>query len=1348
MKSFGILSTNVGLTTNVKITVDSKDNLFLDSIESNQDLSKDRFKRFQFNSKNYLDELIPYFFKDFPANLAFSIKYDNDIDTMSNDFSNQYDELYQYGARNILNNKSYTEEFEYFAPLYINKDQLPSKFVIFRVDGPGVGILTKENFTNDIVSKFKFIKLFDLTTQSNLGKWLERNLTKNKYFPNAPLEIDFRELEFCKWNGIDYDTGGYTSKSIFIDDVIDEEKEIFELEKFIFEKYKTSKVIFPNILNFSFLFDDEPATSDIKKKWSINRYYGFYLENLEKVTTISPYITPFIKTGVTIEDGNILSTPGSTPRIPIDPFVEGWSETRPFYIEYNGEYYKVEKFTEVLQNQLLTSSTGVTSINDTSVYVEDYSDIIVTKWRIISDIDLKGKEAQINKNYGRIDSLNKIVDYNNSYITIDGFEDYSVWLIEIDGIYHNLYNDGQSIKLITDYTFEFNENDYIYRVAGVNNKVSFVVDNNNPPKKFSIYRLKFSDIKDFDTKIVDTEYSKFEYEKKDSITTTDEPKMYMDNLLSNTNPKDLDDFRFSVNSPGSEVINIPVSSEYTANYETFKVEKVSESKNASFELSDIWRKNPVYCRWSFQNSLSSNDYPYSLNNSLIFEDFNRTVNPFNPDPIRSERNLDYFYTINSSTSSYIHHSLHIEKLDSNGGLDNTFKFELDKYLGLATYSVGSSSATYSFDYFTDFFYQKQYFLNGEISRNVKKYSEFNKGDNSIPNISVFRGLKFEIYDVESIDINNINEIEKINLSNSNKYQDYKLSILLSDNDQYINDDGSLSTSNNLMDWTTISQWEMDKLYSTGSIVIFDDILYQAQNNVITEEPDRMMLLRMVKSSPHNLTSDWQPCSGLKPFWEPSGSPSFVYNNGDYYYLDNTSGDDFWNPLTSNSTGYASSSVVLFKGKYWKSTIDNNQYSPDNRSILFYSDVDSSSINGYRPWIPAQTTTPKWKEVEVWNPTKIYTSNGYVYHNGILWRLNGTLEAGKEPGIDSSWVKEYNLEADTDYQYPGTNPIIEMNNSYYLCNSNASNSTLDNGIIIYINKKWKNILININISDNTLQNLSGVDRDTIYTDLYKKLTASNLSNCINDIASKYGFTDYVTYIVIDEDGKINKHNYRTNLKTLPCLIRVDAPDEFSIKINSLTHKPIKNVEKINVSRSLVDGSIKTIEQLNWYNNIPVAAEIIENKFEPKVFENYSGNKNFVKNQIFRFSGYYMPTFYDIQLFYKGLDDNSDNGKFDTTLTEFGIIKERKIRKINRNGSILKLRDEQDYKSIYPMIDEFGYTTRDFFIFSSTWDLQYHWESDFVNTVKKFNITLPNLSNLEINEFGQPSEIEDNNKKFNL
>ena len=46
---------------------------------------------------------------------------------MSSDFSNQYDELYNYGARNIISNKDYREEFEYFAPPLANKHYLFTK---------------------------------------------------------------------------------------------------------------------------------------------------------------------------------------------------------------------------------------------------------------------------------------------------------------------------------------------------------------------------------------------------------------------------------------------------------------------------------------------------------------------------------------------------------------------------------------------------------------------------------------------------------------------------------------------------------------------------------------------------------------------------------------------------------------------------------------------------------------------------------------------------------------------------------------------------------------------------------------------------------------------------------------------------------------------------------------------------------------------------------------------------------------------------------------------------------------------------------------------------------------------
>jgi hypothetical protein len=78
----------------------------------------------------------------------------------------------------------------------------------------------------------------------------------------------------------------------------------------------------------------------------------------------------------------------------------------------------------------------------------------------------------------------------------------------------------------------------------------------------------------------------------------------------------------------------------------------------------------------------------------------------------------------------------------------------------------------------------------------------------------------------------------------------------------------------------------------------------------------------------------------------------------------------------------------------------------------------------------------------------------------------------------------------------------------------------------------------------------------------------------------------------------------------------------------------------------------------------------------------------------------------------------NYKFDTDLNEFGIMKERKFRKTNRLQSVLKLREVKDSKSIYPMLDEYGYSFMDFFIFKSTWDLQYHIET-FVSKIDELS-----------------------------
>ena len=93
----------------------------------------------------------------------------------------------------------------------------------------------------------------------------------------------------------------------------------------------------------------------------------------------------------------------------------------------------------------------------------------------------------------------------------------------------------------------------------------------------------------------------------------------------------------------------------------------------------------------------------------------------------------------------------------------------------------------------------------------------------------------------------------------------------------------------------------------------------------------------------------------------------------------------------------------------------------------------------------------------------------------------------------------------------------------------------------------------------------------------------------------------------------------------------------------------------------------------------------------------------------------------------------NYKFDTDLNEFGIMKERKFRKTNRLQSVLKLREVKDSKSIYPMLDEYGYSFMDFFIFKSTWDLQYH--------IETFTAKIDELSTNENKRFFDDSQSLD-------
>jgi hypothetical protein len=57
----------------------------------------------------------------------------------------------------------------------------------------------------------------------------------------------------------------------------------------------------------------------------------------------------------------VLSTPTSNY-----PFLEEWSDKKPFYVEYNGSYYRVQ-FTETVNK--LTKIDNVSSVRDNKIEI-------------------------------------------------------------------------------------------------------------------------------------------------------------------------------------------------------------------------------------------------------------------------------------------------------------------------------------------------------------------------------------------------------------------------------------------------------------------------------------------------------------------------------------------------------------------------------------------------------------------------------------------------------------------------------------------------------------------------------------------------------------------------------------------------------------------------------------------------------------------------------------------------------------------------------------------------------------------------------------------------------------------
>jgi hypothetical protein len=771
-KSFQLLRTNPALTTNTKLVVTSDYKLYLESFDTNKQLSDQKFKHFLLNKNNLLEDQIIKFYGGLSSQIAFDVKYDSDNNTAFSKYSQQFDDIYWSGAKAVEDNW-YNEDYEYLAPLFIRKDNLPEGFIVLRVDEPtpyeeqdndfSVSKLNKDNFYSQVVDKWKCVSFSDMRYQSDLGYFLYNNYKNNIRFPEKSFELNFKQYEYSKFYGIDYINGTYTSKSKFLQEILYYEQPHFKLEKEILNSFRSNDLIFPHILNLKFLFNDVPATPDNIKNYSLNRYYGFYIDKLEFVTNLTSYVTPDLKPGLTLKNNIFMS--GST-KITESPFIEGFSTDKTYWIQYENQFYQVTKISNSNNYQVVSTfdmsgvTSGVTSIfntvNDRSCFINYLNDTY---------------DYNCNKIKNTSGYTNFISGYTSNF-SIDPYDDNGaksmfgdLYIIDIDGIYHILKKRGNEYFVQSDYAINSYPDKLEYWKGGKSSKyykTKPIYSYGVKPIAYPVYRLKFSDIKDFDFNRVSTHFADFDYEK-DTYHVTNEHKLY---AVDYTDVSVLNkSFMTHPRAEDGQYQIMNVASEYVADDELYEI---------SFNnLTDIWRKNQSVVKWGYTGSNSNCDYPYKLNNSIDVGDiFNSACDTKSNVPHETEKNLDYFYRIGNFFSGSTGNTVRYLNQTTNIETD----FLIDKKFNLTTYLKSDV------DYFDYFFKNKHLFSIDELTYtgSTLKYSTFQAGDKYSSSYTLFKGLHFSAVNVSNISRDASGKILNIITDYSKNYNNYKFAIILND----------------------------------------------------------------------------------------------------------------------------------------------------------------------------------------------------------------------------------------------------------------------------------------------------------------------------------------------------------------------------------------------------------------------------------------------------------------------------------------------------------------------------------------------------------------------------------------
>lgn len=1001
--------TNVRIASNIKLVVNSKNEMFLEMIPSSEYLSLSMFKGYEYNESLEWGTNL----RNFASTLSnidelYSV-YDETVLNINDNLSTQYQQLYNWGCYSDPS-KFVDENLRFFAPLHISKDdEMPDMFVVLKVSGKEYDELLLDSSLSTWIKQGTIVHTQDLT---NIKKRIFNSLDES--FINLQFNQQDTYNDVLQLHGLNI-TSGLSNhvEDTTISDFLNNEVSITEFENWITNSYKRNQLIYNNIINLEFAFTDEPTNS-------FERYVGFYVKrNTTELTIAQEYIDSGVLSLIEhhdriekVEETSIIET---YDEIGFSQFANSFGVKKAPIFEFNfainppsGSLIQIMYIDAVEHNIIVDSSILSNDINITKQNIVDSinlsykgvsstikASILTSGWIRLESNSSSSQFENLRVSVPLFFSVKKPVytesTYNNSFI---GSTNKTISLnsyINVDAYNKLMYYDNDGNKIISSITRVYQyKGDWFYELADsiVNKNINpsniwFVKETSSKVSVCSLFphaEIDFDKENSTYSDILDFDIDKY----KGYLKTIVEGNAFIGDVLAYYNETDinaiteiqLNDYKDVLSSKiDSFFDSISLNREYLfkdidlltseASTITNPYLRLEETSNLEFSKKD--RLFQFINKWSHTRGSDVYMNPYRLNIGLPFRN-----DSFAPSQSIVDRNISYhthswfiladgqnpYYEINEETINK-HLSYSRVPLTESMLLDTS----IDAYSAL-TYETNINE----YNAWSTFYYDEEQeacycFFRGVLYR-------FETND--------LTGYRFSVMMKGSESV--IDDVYKMKLLRNDEFKTLTLFINFYVPDPILT---SLERGN--------SNYYLDR-----SLLYFSNEIYSTTNSSIDFGTDRISLSLYDSTSQklylnQPVTTNWFHNSSLGPIlWVGRGSSSIfnvslndIISVGDDFEIYYTSSDDDTSPFYGMYITFEEI-VEVTATHFWckriivKSTITSD---PEVVHDLDISDnvVDEVQIfNVYNEWVANNN---------VFNVNNtIYISRAIAYENCIYTKV--------------------------------------------------------------------------------------------------------------------------------------------------------------------------------------------------------------------------------------------------------------------------------------------------------------------------------------------------------------------------